>query len=75
MWETCYPSTIDRREHPAINISLGHFKILRVSWEPRAIMYSECISLVVDNLCEDLGRQKQGVSARSCYCIQRNKTL
>ena len=50
-WGTCHPSIIDRGEHPTINISLGHSTILRASWERRAIMYSESISLVVDYLC------------------------
>lgn len=75
IWGTCHPSTIDRGEHPTINISLGHFKILRASWEPCAIMYSESITLVVDYLCGDLRSQKQGVSMRSCYYIQTNKNL
>lgn len=73
-WGACHPGTIDRGEHPTINISLGHFKILRASWEPCAIMYSESISLVVDYLCGDPWSQKQGVSMRSCYYIQSNKT-
>lgn len=31
MWETCYPGTIDRGEHPTVNIGLGQFKILGAS--------------------------------------------
>lgn len=47
MWETCYPSTIDRGEHPAVNIGLGQFKILGASWEQ-----AECINLAADYLYE-----------------------
>lgn len=36
--ETCYPGTIDRGEHPAVNIGLGQFKILGASWEQNASM-------------------------------------
>lgn len=36
MWETCYPGTIDRGEHPTINIGLGQFKILGASWKQNA---------------------------------------
>lgn len=36
MWETCYPSTIDRGEHPAVNIGLRQCKILGASWEQNA---------------------------------------
>lgn len=52
MWDSCYPITIDLGEHPTININLGHFNILRANWDPNAIIYSECISSVVNYLCE-----------------------
>lgn len=34
--ETCYPGTIDRGEHPAVNTESGQFKILGASWESNA---------------------------------------
>lgn len=74
-WGTCHPCTIDKGEHPTINIGHRHFKVLRASWEPCAIMYSESISLVVDYLCGDLWSQKQGVAVRSCYYTRSNKNL
>lgn len=43
MWETCYPGTIDRGEHPAVNFGSGQFKILGASWEPNASILLQII--------------------------------